>query len=239
MNTKKSELEWHLRLAEEIERYEEFSEYDYEKYLNHLLKETSSSQEDLILELGCGTGAFTSRLSIRGYNVLGLDISHKMLLKANSIRKNPYVQGDMEYLPFADNTFDVVFASASLHHLPSLYCCAHESYRVLKKKGVFFSLDPNRLNPLGWAEMNASFARKIIREKCMGYSPLTPNERYFTQREIKKVFRKIGFKHIRTNTVNFLPYKRSMVLRRLERIMEKMPVLNKFGGTIVHCSAKL
>lgn len=230
---KNSELEWHTSLAEKIDKYEEFSEYDYQKYLRHLVKETKIKNSDVVLELGCGTGAFTSKLS--NYNIVSLDISDKMLLKA---KRNKCVQGDMEFLPFQDNTFDIVFAPASLHHLPCLHCCASESYRVLKCGGRFFSLDPNKLNPLGWAEMNISFIRKTVREKCMGHFPLTPNERYFTAGEIERVFRDAGFKQIKTYTINFVPFKRNMLLRSFEVVLEKIPVINRLGGTLVHSAVK-
>jgi ubiquinone/menaquinone biosynthesis C-methylase UbiE len=67
------------------------------------------------LEVGCGMGAFTSRLSKMDYNIVGLDISDRMLLNAKYTTKDNYVQGDMEFLPFQDSTFDIVFASASFH----------------------------------------------------------------------------------------------------------------------------
>ena len=236
---KRSELEWHTQLGERADKYEEFSEYDYQKYIRHFIKETGIDTDDIVLELGCGTGAFTSRLSKMGYNVAGLDISHTMLLNARRDSNGNYVQGDIESLPCQDSTFDIVFASASLHHLPDLYLAASESYRVLKKGGRFFSLDPNRMNPIGWAEMNIPPIRKIVRENCMGRSPLTPTERYFTAREIMKVFGDAGFEQIKTYTINLIPFKQNTVLKNFEEMLEKMPVFNQFGGTIVHTSVKM
>ncbi len=236
---KKSELEWYGLLAEKIGRYEEFNEFDYKKYINHFVTATEISAKDIVLELGCGTGAFTSRLSELGYNIVGLDISDKMLFNAKNISSNEYLQGDMDSLPFSDETFDIVFASASLHHLPDLYRCASESFRVLKRGGRFFSLDPNGLNPLAWSEANIPFIRKNICERYLGTFGCTPKERVFTEKEIKKVFGCTGFRYIKTYTINFVPFKNNTFLRKFEGFVEKMPLLRRFGGTIVHKSVKI
>jgi ubiquinone/menaquinone biosynthesis C-methylase UbiE len=237
---KKSELEWYASLSNKINKHEEFNELAYKRYINLFLKETEITFDDRVLELGCGTGAFTSRLLKRGYNIIGLDLSDKMLLNAKTLsHKNIYVQGDMELLPFLKNKFDVIFASASLHHLPDLYRCASESFRVLRRGGRFFSIDPNGLNPLAWAEVNNRFIRKSICKRSMRSFGCTPNERLITEKEVKKVFRDIGFKHITTYTINFVPYKKSKFLRKFENLFERTLILNKFGGTLVHKSVKV
>src|SRR3989304_6604209 len=62
-----------------------------------------------ILDAGCGTGVFTLDFLAAGARVVGLDISMPMLELAN--RKTagyPFsaLRGDMEQLPFKDNSFD-------------------------------------------------------------------------------------------------------------------------------------
>ncbi len=47
-------------------------------YVHHLLKKYGI-EEGLILELGCGTGSLTRRLSEKGYDMIGLDLSEEML----------------------------------------------------------------------------------------------------------------------------------------------------------------
>jgi ubiquinone/menaquinone biosynthesis C-methylase UbiE len=53
-------------------------------------------------------------------------------------------QADACRLPFADATFDVVYARALLHHLPDPTHGIQEIQRVLKPGGVAVVLDPNK-----------------------------------------------------------------------------------------------
>ena len=53
--------------------YEEWTDY-----VVHLLKKYGVEQ-GIVLELGCGTGSMTSRLSARGYDMIGIDSSEEML----------------------------------------------------------------------------------------------------------------------------------------------------------------
>ena len=56
-----------------------------------------------VVDLGCGSGAFTHLLRRAGYEVAGLDISGKLVEVGR--RKHPgveFLQGDIERLPFAN-----------------------------------------------------------------------------------------------------------------------------------------
>src|SRR5687768_10176342 len=67
-----------------------------------------------ILDLACGNGIFTGRLSTEGATVTGLDFSLHLL------RQNPSGRltcGDATNLPFADESFDLVFEANLLHHV--------------------------------------------------------------------------------------------------------------------------
>lgn len=63
--------------------YDEFMDnvpYDeWTDYLADLLKEYGVEQNDLVLELGCGTGSMTRRLARKGYDMIGIDYSDDML----------------------------------------------------------------------------------------------------------------------------------------------------------------
>ncbi len=74
--------------------------------LHEHLKIMNLSKKDRVLDVGCGTGRFLRELSRRSYFACGLDFSAEMLHKVNS----PcfLVRGDAEYIPFKDNSFDIV-----------------------------------------------------------------------------------------------------------------------------------
>jgi SAM-dependent methyltransferase len=104
------------------------------------------------LEIGAGTGYFTLNLLRAGMIAQATcsDISPGMLsaLRANAERLELEVdteQVDAERLPFADESFDLVFGHAVLHHIPDLERAFKEFERVLAPGGtVLFAGEPSR-----------------------------------------------------------------------------------------------
>jgi ubiquinone/menaquinone biosynthesis C-methylase UbiE len=106
----------------------------------------------MVLDDGCGTGAFLEFAARRGTRVdryVGIDVSRGMLRHAQRRLKQAggdplLVQADACRLPFAENTFDVVYARGMLHHLPDPAAGMQEIRRVLKPGGLAVVLDPNK-----------------------------------------------------------------------------------------------
>jgi SAM-dependent methyltransferase len=104
------------------------------------------------LEIGAGTGYFALNLLQAGVvsEAVCTDISPGMLraLEANALRLGLTVRTaacDAEHLPFDDESFDVVFGHAVLHHLPDLERAFAEFRRVLRPGGVvLFAGEPSR-----------------------------------------------------------------------------------------------
>ena len=55
---------------------------------------------------------------------------------------------DCENLSFNDNTFDLVFTNAVLHHVEDIGKAVLEAYRVAKTDGYIVFIEPNRYHPL-------------------------------------------------------------------------------------------
>lgn len=79
-----------------------------------------------ILDLGCGPGFFSRELA-RLYpkaHIVGLDLAQSMLLEARKKhtwrRKWSLATADMQHLPFANGTFDLIFANQVIHWGDSL-----------------------------------------------------------------------------------------------------------------------
>ncbi len=141
-----------------------------------------------VADLGCGSGVFTDLLQRHGCDCTGLDLSPKLIEIARA--KFPaveFVEGDVEQLPFADASFDVVLLSGLVHHLPDPARCAAEVFRVLRRGGRFVAFDPNRMNPFMWAyrDRSSPFYSSV---------GVTENERPVLAREIAAVFRTTGFR---------------------------------------------
>jgi SAM-dependent methyltransferase len=74
-----------------------------------------------ILEVGCGTGAFSRALADRGHSVCAMDLSPEMVrvARARTVagQKVTYLCGDFLALTFGGRTYDCVVSIATLHHL--------------------------------------------------------------------------------------------------------------------------
>jgi ubiquinone/menaquinone biosynthesis methyltransferase len=102
------------------------------------------------LDLACGTGDIAFALAARGADVVGLDITHRMLQLARAKgRAAQFVTGDMLALPFGDEAFDLVTTGYGLRNVPDIPRAIAEMQRVLKPGGILLSLDFNRpTNPI-------------------------------------------------------------------------------------------
>jgi SAM-dependent methyltransferase len=104
------------------------------------------------LEIGAGTGYFSLNMLQLGVieRATATDISPGMLsaLEASAEElgvEARTVQTDAEDLPFADESFDLVFGHAVLHHIPDLPRAFAEFDRVLRPGGtVLFCGEPSR-----------------------------------------------------------------------------------------------
>ena len=71
-----------------------------------------------LLDLGCGAGQDTRFLMTRRHHAIGIDRAWPLLAHARRrSRRVPLIQGDMRTLPFRPESFDAIWAAASLIHL--------------------------------------------------------------------------------------------------------------------------
>jgi ubiquinone/menaquinone biosynthesis C-methylase UbiE len=111
----------------------------------------SRAHFDRALEIGAGTGYFSLNLLQAGVvrEAICTDISQGMLdeLQCSAGRLGLQVETvrcDAQQLPFADDSFDLVFGHAVLHHLPDLDAAFREFRRVLRPGGrVAFCGEPS------------------------------------------------------------------------------------------------
>ncbi len=100
-----------------------------------------------ILEIGCGNGHITNVFHLRGYKATGIDINPDRIMEAK--RKYPcvdFIKGSAEYLPFGDESFDVVFSFSVLQYVDQSLVLK-EVHRVLKKNGKIIFNENLKHNP--------------------------------------------------------------------------------------------
>lgn len=136
-----------------------------------------------VLDLGCASGYQSKLLKDEGMNVVGLDLSPKMISVAK--RKVPgakFVVGDMANLKFKASSFDGVYARASLLHIPKKLVpkVLNLISKILKENGYLY-LALKEGSGEGEVE-DERHGRKVKRFFS-----------FFTKSEIRKFLKEAGF----------------------------------------------
>jgi SAM-dependent methyltransferase len=86
-----------------------------------------------VLDVGCGTGAFLRLAAERGAVPFGLDASQALLeIARERVPDAELVAGEMERLPYDDDTFDLVTGFNSFFFAANLVAALREAGRVAK-----------------------------------------------------------------------------------------------------------
>jgi len=105
-------------------------------------------KEGVYLDIGCGTGNYTSKLHQKDTRFIGIDPSEKML--ENAKKAHPHItwtRGKAENIPLENASVEGVIGSLTLHHWDSLEKGFSELHRVLKPYAnlVFFTSTPTQM----------------------------------------------------------------------------------------------
>ena len=193
-----------------------------------------------ILEYGCGDGENTAALAQRAVGSLtALDISPELImiarrrLEVNGITTTVnFVVGSAHELPLPNESIDVVFGIAILHHL-DLFVASREVQRVLRKGGRAIFQEPVRNSRL------LALLRKLIPYRAPDVSPF---ERPLTDRELVQFGQTYSSYHAKVfqlpifNVLNMLPGLRGQH-RRWQKwdaaILKKIPALRTYASVQV------
>lgn len=105
----------------------------------------SLKNQDIVADIGCGNGRHLFACAENCHNIIGIDISQKLLkiiqhkLSNKNIVNVSLIHADVVELPLADNSLNVVLFIASLHNIKGKEHRAQalkEISRVLKSNGV-------------------------------------------------------------------------------------------------------
>jgi ubiquinone/menaquinone biosynthesis C-methylase UbiE len=152
-NTKKIDLEWNDDDVVPAVVYPNL-DFLFQQMLHLTLEEVDASHGELILDVGCGRAIDGARLWEKGAQVIGLEPSHVMLVRAKeylseSNARVALAQGIGENLPFKPHSFDKVMCKGALDHFVSPSKTMEEIAGVLKPGGELIISIAN-FNSLGF-----------------------------------------------------------------------------------------
>jgi len=107
LNSNKNDKIWHQDISDLVKVFA--AEVDERiEYFN----------DKKVIDIGCGHGFMTSKVGEISKLAVGIELS-RSVEKAylnNKCQKAWYVQGDLQFLPFDDSTFDLLYCSGVIHH---------------------------------------------------------------------------------------------------------------------------
>ncbi len=140
--------------------YKDESDSSYQSWIELM----DCTENDDILEIGCGSGAMLKRLPARLR--VGLEPAENLLIPSDGFVG---VMATAQRLPFKDGSFSVVLYKHALHHVEDKKKALEEASRVLAPGGRLIVIEPNadhpqrRLisNPESWLRRTHIFSRFI------------------------------------------------------------------------------
>lgn len=144
-----------------------------------------------LLELGVGNGDTLKLLSHWGWQVEGLDFDPAAVKHAVSRGLKVY-QGDVFSQNFASDSFDAIFSSHILEHVPDPIALIKESLRVLKSGGIFVVVTPNASSKL----------HRFFKSNWRGLEP-PRHLNIFTPGALLLAAKNVGFNKINIISSNF------------------------------------
>lgn len=141
--------------------------------------------EQWLLDIGCNWGRWSIAASRKGYRVVGVDSSLEAVTVARDVARQLgatplFLVADGRYLPFRDNTFDVVYSFSVLQHFSKADVreALRSVRRVLKVDGVSLIQMLNRIG-----------LRSLYNQARLSFrAPERFDVRYWTTRELFDTF---------------------------------------------------
>ena len=171
------------------------------------------------LDVGAGRGIASYALAREGFNVIALEPDTSNLVGSGAIRELA-IQGRIpikvveelsERLPFEDDTFDLIFGRAVLHHIKDLQAASREFFRVLKPGGRLVAI---REHVISRREDLPVFLEQHPLHRLYG------GENAMLLRDYVAAINQAGFTGLRifspwNTAINFAPHSLNMLKREL------------------------
>lgn len=216
-------------------------------------KKTHRLHDKTVLDLGCLYGS-VSEIFREDNDVFGMDINFPALQICRLRIGSRVVVGDLNHLPFKDESIDVVLFTEVLEHLDSPLAVIEQIVKKLKKGGMMLLttesahyIDPVRiLNPLKLLEKTLGLVLPRLLAKSDIFPHLGTPHSYFHNvfhlQDMKHIEKQFQLQKVEFSSYNFcsgVDWTRLWFLKKvkeflkyympLERIITRIPVLRILG----------
>lgn len=223
--------------------------YSYYVFKKLKLIHSWFSEKSVVLDVGCGTGVYTTSIAKHCKTIVGVDVSPQMIMRGLAKAKKigldnaHFVIGDIAHSPFQDKVYDLVFSVNALHHFSSEKAVIEgltEKVRCCKQTGhvIVFELNPNSL---GWSKnlipvvlrgiihlLLFPFSQKVIDNVEEGTRMVNVSELLMKTGKVKLVSIKVG-----GFVPTYCPKFAFKLFVLLERIMDITPLLRRYGAHVM------
>jgi SAM-dependent methyltransferase len=149
---------------------------------------------ELVLDMGCGEGKETLQLAMRGFQVVGTDLSLTQMARARELiqKEMPqaqvsFIQANAEQLPFAASCFHKIYGKAILHHL-DLEGSSKETRRLLSSYGRASFAEPMSRHFIIWLGRRLTPEFRTKDERPVELSDLERFGESFDQRQMQTYY---------------------------------------------------
>jgi 2-polyprenyl-3-methyl-5-hydroxy-6-metoxy-1,4-benzoquinol methylase len=185
-----------------------------------------------VLELGCGTGLYTTRMCGHCAELVAVDISEPLLAQARRKVPDPHVRFVCQNLEAIDRgglgePFEAVYGCSVLHHL-DLDATLPQLRAVVRPGADLAFSEPNLLNP----QVRLMFSRfRWARRKWS----TSDTEMAFYPWELRDIFARHGYEVVQLRTFDFMhpaiPAALLPAAQIVDRLLERTPLVRLGGGS--------
>lgn len=150
-------------------------EHQRSKGADRALDSLQLTGDDLVLDIGCGTGVDLQALSLQAGHAIGIDYSAAMAAAARTrddTLPTSVAVADGQFLPFRDQSFDGCWARAVLLHTPDPQRVIFEVARILKPGSRVVLSEPDHGSHVVSTSETEVFERIKMYRRTMFRNPL-------------------------------------------------------------------
>lgn len=167
---------------------------EYDRILCETIHDFASKvNAKTLLSVACGVGPHAAYFAERGYEVYGIDKAKPAIEELKNLypEVNSYV-GDVDYLPFEDGAFDIIYCFHSFWYFPHPKRALDQMIRVMKRDGyLFFDIQNLANSKMRMMHLSGKYLNPYLKAILR----LFPPGRIFYKMVLKHEFEWYSWKH--------------------------------------------